>query len=207
MTDQSRSENSQAGSWEKSSRDNNRAKLGDYFIGVVCIVAWMAIFTAGLSIDAKQYRENLATVFSLTDLVAVAFVYTYTNVAFLTCLAGAVGGVSSRLTLRSYYDISGLNLHHLATTIGKGSASYRWESPIASVCRSFAVYLFYIAGLAIGIPGTHDGNTTVEQYMRMAGLLSALGFLVGYDPTIFTSMLQKFSASQALQAHDTDKKA
>src|SRR5947207_9651446 len=48
--------------------------------------------------------------------------------------------------------------------------------------RSFVVYLCVIAGLyfAIDDPFKH---TTAAQYVRLAGTLSILAFVVGYDPS------------------------
>ncbi|MGX2039534.1 hypothetical protein ACWJKU_05280 [Methylocaldum sp. MU1018] len=166
----------------------------DYAIGFSSLAAWIALFGSGLLISSRPYRDRLETSFNWLDFVAAAALYTYTNVAVLTCLAGVIGGVSSRLTFQGYQvnaEIPGEPeaLDKQAVSV---SLAYRVESPLASMCRSFLVYLLYIAGLAIGIPGGAVdalGDTTAAQYLRMAGLLSLLGFAVGYDPTLFQAFL------------------
>lgn len=156
---------------------------------------------------AKPFKEHLRSSFEWTDLIAATFIYTYTNVAFLTCLSGAIGGISSRMSLHSYYSVTKATPEDLAKDNYSASVAYRSESPFASVCRSFAVYLLYIAGLAIGIPGgAENAPTTPEQYMRMAGLLSSLGFVVGYDPTIFTSLITRFGSSKPWGQAEGDQK-
>ncbi|CAI8961656.1 hypothetical protein [Methylocaldum szegediense] len=170
----------------------------DYVAGFFSLAAWITLFGSGLLISSGPYRSKLATSFSWTDLAAAVSLYTYTNVALLTCLAGVIGGVSSRLTFRKFEPISETQSE---STLPDGqsvsiSIAYRVESPLASMCRSFLVYLLYIAGLAIGIPGGTDAlsDTNPAQYLRIAGLLSLLGFAVGYDPTLFHAILANIPA-------------
>ncbi|MGX2031508.1 hypothetical protein [Methylocaldum gracile] len=169
-------------------------KWVDYVIGFLSLVAWITLFGSGLLISSRPYRDHLAASFNWHDFIIAASLYTYTNVAILTCLSGVIGGVSSRLTFKGYQaetedqDQPADSDQALASV----SMAYRVESPLASMCRSFLVYLLYIAGLAIGIPGGTTeaiSETNAAQYLRMAGLLSLLGFAVGYDPTLFHAFL------------------
>ncbi len=59
---------------------------------------------------------------------------------------------------------------------------YLDESPWSAMIRSFIVYLCVIAGLyfAIDDPFKHS---TPAQYTRLAGTISVLALVVGYDPT------------------------
>ncbi|HYE33899.1 hypothetical protein [Methylocaldum sp.] len=170
----------------------------DYVIGFLSLVAWITLFGSGLLISSRPYRDHLATSFNWLDFVAATSLYTYTNVALLTCLAGVIGGVSSRLTFHGHQTDSETQGESTdpGNQLGPVSMAYRIESPLASMCRSFLVYLLYIAGLAIGIPGGTEAlsDTTADQYLRMAGLLSLLGFAVGYDPTLFHSILANIPA-------------
>jgi len=170
----------------------------DYIVGFVSLAAWIALFGSGLLVSSKPYRQQLETSFSWLDFAAAASLYTYTNVAILTCLAGMVGGVSSRLTFKEYEtapetqdDAASSNKQLVSVSL-----AYRVESPLASMCRSFLVYLLYIGGLAIGIPGGTESlsDTNPGQYLRMAGFLSLLGFAVGYDPTLFHAILANLPA-------------
>ncbi len=183
-------------------------KKYDYIIGGVCIPVWILLFSAGLIIPAKPYVDGVRIVFDWHDMISATLLHTYTNVALLTCIAGAIGGVSSRFALRSIYpavkyppNIVGMSIDSLA---------YRAETPFLSICRSFAVYLLYIAGVSIGLAGAQAGDDnyglgvmTANQYLRMAGFLSSLGFVVGYDPTIFTSMITRFGSAQSHGSHNS----
>jgi hypothetical protein len=68
------------------------------------------------------------------------------------------------------------------------STRFRTENPMASMMRSFLVYLAFIAGVFI-TTNEPFANPTPDQYVRLAGLLSFVGFLVGYDPTKFQDIL------------------
>jgi hypothetical protein len=56
--------------------------------------------------------------------------------------------------------------------------------------RGFLVYLATIAGIYIT---TEDpfAAPTPAQYVRVVGLLSFLGFALGYDPTLVTNLLAR----------------
>lgn len=58
------------------------------FGGVACIICWIVLFSAGLFVDTKPFRDQLAKGFNLGDLFRVCVCYTPTNAALLTCLAG-----------------------------------------------------------------------------------------------------------------------
>lgn len=69
-------------------------------------------------------------------------------------------------------------------------ALVRTENPFASLLRSFVVYLLFIAGIAITTDAPFS-NPTADQYMRIAGLLSLIGFVVGYDLSAFNGLLRR----------------
>jgi len=173
-------------------------KWVDYVVGFFSLAAWIVLFGSGLLISSGPYRDRLTTSFNWADFAVATSLYTYTNVAILTCLAGVIGGVSSRLTFKAYETDSVTRDESAAPdeSLVSVSMAYRVESPLASMCRSFLVYLLYIAGLAIGIPGGTEAlsDTNSAQYLRMAGLLSLLGFAVGYDPTLFHAILANIPA-------------
>ncbi|MSP37693.1 MAG: hypothetical protein EXR70_04300 [Deltaproteobacteria bacterium] len=158
-------------------------------MGMFCVVAWVLLFAAGLMVPSIAYREALMKSFTVHNFFMAGLLYTYTNVVTLTCLAGLLGGISSRLTFRDYepqVEAGGDGNHQLVTI----SMAYRTENPIASMFRSFVVFLLYIAGVAIGTPGEKlFESTSPDQYARVAGLLSLTGFAVGFDPTMFSSLL------------------
>ena len=159
-------------------------------MGVICVVIWILLFGAGLMIPSEIYRKGLEQSFTLYNFFMAGLLYTYTNVVMLTCLAGLLGGLSSRITFRDYEDATGEE-NNKSTKPVSVSMAYRKENPLASMFRSFVVFLVYIAGIAIGAPSGTEvfSKTGPDQYARVAGLLSLMGFTVGFDPTVFGTLL------------------
>lgn len=199
-------------------------------MGLTAIVIWLALFTAGATIDSGPYRDILAPTRADHALAASAVgaveaaaipassgsppaaakpapastgpadasqagkveaflgvmaLYTPLNVALLTIFAGLVGGCASSIT----YARS----RQAAAAAGKeqgqpGPSVFLTEHPIASMLRSFLVYLAFIAGAFIT---TNDPfkSPTPDQYVRLAGLLSFVAFVIGYDPTRIQDIL------------------
>jgi hypothetical protein len=162
----------------------------DLVMGVICIVVWILLFGAGLMIPSESYRKGLEQSFTLYNFFMAGLLYTYTNVATLTCLAGLLGGICSRITFRDYEASAGEGNNQSAKMVSV-SLAYRTEHPLASMLRSFAVFLVYIAGIAIGAPGGTEvfSKTGPDQYARVAALLSLTGFSVGFDPTLFSTLI------------------
>lgn len=153
-------------------------------MGLACVALWLTIFVAGLTINSKPYRDALGNGFDLALVVQVALFYTPTNTAILTCLAGLMGGVSSFLTFHGQAPGETPSAPELQRML------VRTENPFASLLRSFVVYLLFIAGIAITTDAPF-ANPTPDQYLRIAGLLSLVGFVVGYDPSAFNSLLKR----------------
>ena len=180
-------------------------------LGAIALLAWFSLFAAGASIDSAPYRQALAgpgaagTVDDVaaassggtaaaqgtaarlskwTAFLGVMAFYTPLNVALLTILAGLVGGCASRLTWVRAQE----NIPHAEKGVRTTSDVFRTEPPVASMLRSFLVYLAFIAGIFIT---TNDPfkSPTPDQYVRLAGLFSFVSFGVGYDPTRFQSIL------------------
>ena len=65
-------------------------------LGIASMLAWIALFSAGLLVDSKPYRDALAKQdVTVHNLVLAALLYTPTSVALLSMLAGLMGGCSS----------------------------------------------------------------------------------------------------------------
>ena len=159
-------------------------------IGVVSVVAWILLFAAGLMIPSATYRAALAKSFTAYNFLMAGLLYTYTNVVTLTCLSGLLGGICSSITFQEYEPPVGKAGSETDQLVSVCMA-YRTENPLASMFRSFVVFLVYIAGIAIGSPGGPAifESTGPDQYARVAGLLSLTGFAVGFDPTLFSTLL------------------
>ena len=145
---------------------------------------WLAVFMAGMLVDSEPFREGFAAfeggfVGLLGNGLLVAFTYTLTNVAILCTLAGVLGELGAKAVLGS--DEQG----------GSGKAQ-DMSSPISSaVLRSFLVYLAVIAGVLI--LGESPLQPTANHYVRLAGAISLVGFVVRYRPSAFGKVLEHAS--------------
>src|SRR6266403_175033 len=111
------------------------------------------------------------------------------GVACITCLAGLAGGISSRLTYgRFVEDPLGIEATEKLTV---ADVLVRTENPVASMLRSFIVYFIFVAGLALASPQNPFSEPSQDQYFRFAAMVSVLGFVVGYDPSVFNSLIRK----------------
>ena len=163
---------------------------------VVALLVWIALFSAGLLMDSGPYRTRIAEGhFAPLDFVAAMLLYTPSNVALLSIAAGFLGGCASRLAgLRELADKlrSAQEAGDDAQALSLGRRlNYLTESPATSMLRGFLVYLGAISGimLLIAVPFK---NPTSEQFIRTAGLISGLAFVMGYDPTRFEELISKF---------------
>ncbi|MFO1103819.1 MAG: hypothetical protein U1E20_13035 [Methylocystis sp.] len=169
-------------------------------ICILLFIGWVGLFAIGATVPAQNIVCKLSAINFPVYLPAITITYAYSNIAFLALLSGSLGGFLSRLSLDSYVAVAGATLQDLLKGPNSQSIAYQMEPPIASAIRSFAIYLLYIAGISIVVPG--GGSETVllkvdpSQYVRIAGVISAVGFAVGYDPTIFTGFLSKLNLGQ-----------
>ena len=145
---------------------------------------WLAVFMAGTLVDSEPFREGFATfeggfVGMIGNGLVVAFTYTLTNVAILCSLAGVLGELGAKAVLGSDKQ--------------DGSAQVQdTTSPISSaVLRSFLVYLAVIAGVLL--LGESPLKPTANHYVRLAGAISLVGFVVSYRPSAFGQLLEHAS--------------
>lgn len=191
--------------------------------GCAALLAYLLLFAAGMLVSSEPYRRQLADHSLSISPVAAAtaatgstpatgkpltagamlkafllamLLYTPTNVALLTILAGFVGGCASYLTYAQ------ATRHVLAKHLETGNAEtaqtnrqptdlralFRTESPFASMFRSLLVYLATMAGIFV-TTSEPFATPTAEQYVRLAAAISVFAFIVGYDPTKFHDMV------------------
>ncbi len=163
--------------------------LGYKIGGALGAVAYLLFFTAGVAIDSAPFRAQLLNgSVNWQAYLAVVCTYTPINVAILSLLAGLMGGCSSLIThkrrLEVEVDTPAGRFHRLDPR----SLIYRTESPIASMLRSIVVYFGFTAGILVT---TVDPFTAAspEKYIRLAAAVSFFSFVVGYDPTKFSGLL------------------
>ena len=119
--------------------------------------------------------------------------FTPINVALLALLAGFIGGCASNESDREIIQQQIARSPTLNEQILlKRRLAYLEEHPAYSMMRSFIVYLVFISGLYVVSSDPFSPATQAQgftQYIRLAGLVSLLGFVVGYDPTRFKHWL------------------
>ena len=54
----------------------------------------------------------------------------------------------------------------------------------------FFIFIVVLSGTLILSDQKYD-NITIEQYLKLVGLLSLLSFTVGYDPSVFLAFFQR----------------
>ncbi|WP_367874537.1 hypothetical protein [Luteolibacter sp. Populi] len=124
--------------------------------------------------------------------LAAMLLFIPTNVALLTLLAGFVGGCASNEAdlehLKRRLKLAEDNNEVEKVMELQQRLAYLGEHPAYSMIRAMVVYLVFVSGLYIAAadPFSGEGQTSqLAQYLRLAGLLSLLGFVVGYDPSRF----------------------
>jgi hypothetical protein len=154
-------------------------------IGVTAIVAWIALVAAGVSIPTKPYIDLLgsATAKPTTlELARAIFViltcYTFTNVAALCCLAAVVGAIGRSAQIDDVArDDPATDLRTLC---------------ISGMIRGFFMFLVILSGTLVLADQKFD-DISIEQYLKLSGLVSVLSFAIGYDPRLFVTLFQRIS--------------
>jgi hypothetical protein len=156
-------------------------------LGTVGAVAWIIMFGLGLLVNSQVYRDSVLKGFSFTDFIMSILTYTPTNIALLCIIAAFSGGCASRLLL------AGVVKHEEKVVPDPGevktdSQVYMSENPFSSMLRGLVVYFTFLGGVFIATPNPF-ANTTPSQFAQSAGVVSLLSFVVGYDPTVFRSLI------------------
>jgi hypothetical protein len=168
----------------------------EHYLTGAAIVAWIILFSAGLVVSSKPYLDQLQQSFSFGGFFIAMLVYTPSNTALLSILSGFIGGCISRL-------IAVDEIKHKITQAEATSDSNRLfnlkrreafltESPVMSMFRGFLTYVAVISGLLLLISNPFE-VTSPQQYIRVAGLISGLAFIMGYDPTRFEELIANLS--------------
>jgi hypothetical protein len=212
-TDRSPETHRNAGSATAPTEHISRRPVGSRVLGygAFALMAWLLFFSAGLLIETSEYRAVLApkataqqaairstmaadtastsaataTVGKAKTPPSAAFsflmsmlCFTPINLAFLSLVAGLAGGYASNIAIETMPDDELASLRHDQPR----RHLFLQEPPISAAVRGFIVYLCVIAGLYL-VTEDPFRDPTASQYVRLAGSLSALAFLVGYDPS------------------------
>jgi hypothetical protein len=156
-------------------------------LGIVAIACWIVLFGLGLFINSGIYRNTLTSDFNWNQFAMSILTYTPTNIAMLCLVSALSGGCASNLVVMNLEDTIGTNVQSLEGD-KLNSHVYMKENPFSSLLRGVVVYFAFLAGVYIASNAPFS-NPTPEQYAKTAGAISLLSFAVGYDPTIFRSII------------------
>lgn len=169
-------------------------------LSVTALVFWVLLYTVGLLMESIEQRLMLAPhtlekqlgverkplVDSVKNIkaagasqswafVVAMFCYTPTNMALLTLVAGFLGGCFSNVVVSAMDEAE--REQYSARQI-----AFLAEHPLSATMRGFVIYLCMVAGLYVAMDDPFK-DSTPGQYARLAGSLSLVAFIVGYDPT------------------------
>jgi len=169
--------------------------------GLVVIVIWVFIFAAGVSVPAAPYIKMLdemshgeASPLTLSGcLMLVITCSTFTNPGILACLASLLGGISRRAQ-----EIVAPGTSTAASPLVALSAACA-----AAVIRGFFLYLVFLSGLLL-LTTEAITKASQDQYVQLAGTVSVLAFVIGYDPEFFSKLMNRLDGWAKRKADESD---
>jgi hypothetical protein len=141
----------------------------------------------GILINSQPYRNGVLKNFDWANFIMSILTYTPTNIALLCVIAAFSGGCASRMLIAGIAKKAGVDLSD-PTAEKTDSQLYMNENPFGSMMRGLVVYFAYLAGVFIANSAPFS-ETTPQQYAQSAGIVSLFSFVVGFDPTVFRSLI------------------
>jgi len=166
----------------------------EVFGGLGILGVYALVFGAGVVFPSRPFLEAMQaaalgerelTWYQVVGrLVAFLLTYTATNAAFLCCLSAWLGELGRRTRIDGRPSVGGV----------------RPGDYVAAVMRGFLAYLAVIAGFIVIGPGVSLFTAPQQgDYVRLAALVSLLGFLTGFSPTLFRGIEERFSGNLRLE--------
>lgn len=150
----------------------------EVIVGVLAIVFWIVIAAIGVAVPTKTFFDDLVNQgrnISFLRLIQALFVimscYTFTNIAALCCLSAIIGAVGRSARIDEVMrNNPATDLQTLCTS---------------AIIRGFFLYLVVVSGTLFVSDQESFDNISVQQYLKLSGLVSLLSFAIGYEPRIF----------------------
>jgi hypothetical protein len=165
-------------------------------LGSCGVITWIVLFSAGMLIDSSLYRNTLTTNFTWFKFIMTMFTFTPSNIAILCLVSAFTGGCASLLVIKKAQKVLGLD--EQANHNKSNSRIYMSENPFSSMLRGILVFFAFLAGVFVTSSNALTAPTA-QAYTQAAGVVSMLAFLVGYDPTMFRTLI---SVSEKLKGDD-----
>jgi hypothetical protein len=153
-------------------------------LGSCGVIGWIVLFSLGMLIDSSQYRTTLTTDFTWFKFIMTMLTFTPSNIAVLCLVSAFTGGCASLLVITKAKKALGLDEND-----GKSNSQiYMSENPFSSMLRGILVFFAFLAGVFVTSSNALSAPTP-QAYTQAAGVVSMLAFLVGYDPTMFRTLI------------------
>jgi hypothetical protein len=155
---------------------------------VVCILAisaWVILTAAGVAVPTKPSIDLISAANGKTTMLEfvrawflVVTCYTFTNIALLCCVSAVIGAIGRSAR------IDDVERNDPATDLR--------TLCISGMIRGFFMFIVVLSGTLILSDQKYD-DITIEQYLKLAGLVSLLSFTIGYDPHLFVTFFERVS--------------
>lgn len=149
------------------------------------IVCWILLLGAGVTVSTKKYIDLIdgpAAVGFFAGINAWFWIltcYTVTNVAALCCLAALIGAIGG-----------GTQIDESEKSLAKTDLRTLY---VSAIIRAFFIYVAILSGSIMFTDTKQFTDISLERYLKLAGLVSALSFAIGYNPALFASFFSRVS--------------
>ncbi len=167
---------------------------GEIAAGATILFLWLVFFGAGLFVPTSGMRDALwqggadSVLKTIGYVLAVGAGYTLTNVLFLSCFTAYLGGMAQRWQVGDGLEKIPENTQCVPPT----------RIYIAALLRGFFLYLMFLSGFLVVSTEQTVTQTEFSQYIRIAGMISIVGFIVGYDPNLLLRLMQRILSIASL---------
>jgi hypothetical protein len=168
---------------KKRTHRNNHLVIA--LLGSFGVMGWIVLFSLGMLIDSSHYRTTLTTDFTLFKFIMTMLTFTPSNIAILCLVSSFTGGCASLLVITRAKKVLGIDE---AANAKSSSQIYMSENPFSSMLRGIVVFFAFLAGVFVTSSNALSAPTA-QAYTQAAGVVSMLAFLVGYDPTMFRTLI------------------
>jgi hypothetical protein len=168
--------------------------FGECAAAVVVFVSWVVLFGLGILVDTGPLRSPLPAPAAVGKWLVVLVCYLPLNLVWLCAVSSALGAFGNRANLTN--DRAGRKLRDD-------------DNPyVAAIIRGFFAYLFLISGLLL-LDDQPFTTPTAAQYVRLAGFLSLLSFVISYQPRFFNMLIrwafERIRARESGEAEEGEK--
>ncbi len=148
---------------------------------------FVAQFVPGAAPAAQSKPRADLGFFEVVGYVALTTIaFTVTNIAFLCLFAAFLGCMTRRWSTTFMFHPKAQSNEEVDDALKDLRRAYT-----TATLRGFLAYILIIAGYLIVVPEQSLNQLTPGQYARLAGAVSTIAFLVGYEPRSIARLLSQ----------------